>query len=224
MFSECQISEMQPQQIEKKFCTTREAASLLGVSIGSIQQWVERGLLEAWKTDGGHRRVLRDSVNNLLNQKQVALKKSNETDSLPLLERRPALMRRLRVLAIADESDLLKTYRDTMAQWCMAPEVSICNSAVAGLVLIGRTSPDLLLVDLQMPGMDGFTLLRILMDMPEIKDTTVVGVSSLDAAGLALSGEIPEGVKVLPKPIDFELLLKIAMDIASKKHLERRAH
>eukprot|EP01036_Dinobryon_divergens_P016193 gene16192-21946_t len=45
--------------IEKTFCTTREAASRLGISIGTVQLWVEKGLLSAWKTEGGHRRVTR---------------------------------------------------------------------------------------------------------------------------------------------------------------------
>ena len=37
-------------KIEKTFCTTREAADLLGVSVGTTQLWVENGLLAAWKT------------------------------------------------------------------------------------------------------------------------------------------------------------------------------
>ena len=52
--------------VEKSFCTTRQAADLLGVSVGTVQLWVENGLLKAWKTAGGHRRVIRDSVDALL--------------------------------------------------------------------------------------------------------------------------------------------------------------
>jgi excisionase family DNA binding protein len=48
--------------VKKSFCTTREAATLLGVSVGTVQLWVENGLLQAWKTAGGHRRVMRDSI------------------------------------------------------------------------------------------------------------------------------------------------------------------
>lgn len=48
---------MKESAIKKSFCTTREAAGLLGVSVGTVQLWVESGLLQAWKTSGGHRRV-----------------------------------------------------------------------------------------------------------------------------------------------------------------------
>lgn len=217
------MSPIQQQPTEKNFCTTREAASLLGVSIGSIQQWVERGLLEAWKTDGGHRRVLRQSVNNLLNQKKVALKQSIEPAAAPTPERHRSMLRRLRVLVIDSEKDLLKIYHDTLLQWCMAPEVSTCSGAVAGLVLIGRFSPDLLLVDLQMAGIGGVSLLHTLMDMPEMMETTVLAVSSLDAVSVERLSGVPAGIEVLYKPIDFDHLEEIAMNIASKKHLERRA-
>ena len=54
--------------VKKSFCTTREAATLLGVSVGTVQLWVENGLLQAWKTAGGHRRVMRNSINKLLDK------------------------------------------------------------------------------------------------------------------------------------------------------------
>lgn len=44
------------------YCTTAEAARSLGVSIRTIQLWVDSGVLTAWKTVGGHRRILLDSV------------------------------------------------------------------------------------------------------------------------------------------------------------------
>ena len=56
---------MPRQQIQHAFCTTRDAANLLGVSVGTVKLWVERGLLQAWKTSGGHRRISRESVQRL---------------------------------------------------------------------------------------------------------------------------------------------------------------
>ena len=44
-------------------CTTREAAEALGICVRTAQLWVEQGRLRAWKTPGGHRRILRESVN-----------------------------------------------------------------------------------------------------------------------------------------------------------------
>jgi len=50
---------------DKLYCTTAEAARSLGVSIRTIQLWVDGGVLAAWKTVGGHRRITLDSLSRL---------------------------------------------------------------------------------------------------------------------------------------------------------------
>ena len=41
----------------EEVCTTQRAAELLGISVSTVQQLVEAGEIEAWKTKGGHRRI-----------------------------------------------------------------------------------------------------------------------------------------------------------------------
>lgn len=55
-------SDMAPPVI---YCSTTEAAQSLGVSTRTIQLWVDSGVLAAWKTAGGHRRVFIESVEKL---------------------------------------------------------------------------------------------------------------------------------------------------------------
>ena len=49
--------------MDDQSCSTREAAEALGICVRTAQLWVEQGRLRAWKTPGGHRRILRESVN-----------------------------------------------------------------------------------------------------------------------------------------------------------------
>ena len=49
--------------------TTREAARLLGIAVSTAQQWTENGVLPAWKTPGGHRRVRLSAVGALLRER-----------------------------------------------------------------------------------------------------------------------------------------------------------
>lgn len=51
---------------DSEFLSTRQAAQRLGVSLGTVQNMVENGVLDAWKTAGGHRRIPASSVDNLL--------------------------------------------------------------------------------------------------------------------------------------------------------------
>lgn len=41
----------------EEVCTTQRAAEILGISVSTAQQLVEAGVIEAWKTKGGHRRI-----------------------------------------------------------------------------------------------------------------------------------------------------------------------
>jgi excisionase family DNA binding protein len=45
--------------------TTRDAAAILGVSVKTAQTWIEQGLIESWKTPGGHRRMRETAVTEL---------------------------------------------------------------------------------------------------------------------------------------------------------------
>lgn len=201
---------MPEANIEKSFCTTREAATLLGVSVGTVQLWVESGLLQAWKTAGGHRRVMRTSVDQLLHKKPDAA-----PIAPPLVTPAPR-ERRLSVLVVEDDANLLRLYKAHLARWPMAPEVTVADNAVTALLLMGRQCPDLLVTDLCMSGMDGFNMLRVLRETPEFSGTTIVVVSGLDADEINHRGGIPSGIEILPKPIPFPRLLAIATELVSQ--------
>ena len=190
--------------VEQSFCTTRQAALLLGVSVGTVQLWVESGLLQAWKTAGGHRRVIRDSVERLLRK---AAPDAAAPDSPPEIPR-------LSVLVVEDDVHILRLYQANLASWPMHPEVKFIDNAIAALMEIGRSRPDLLITDLNMPGMDGFRMLRVLRQTPEMTLCKIVAVTGLDAAEIEQRGGVPAGVEVLPKPIPFHRLLDIATALA----------
>jgi excisionase family DNA binding protein len=204
---------MNTLSIEKSFCTTREAATLLGVSVGTVQLWVESGLLDAWKTAGGHRRVMRESVDRLLH-KVPAFSHNKEPIAAPLTTER-----RLNVLVVEDDVHLLRLYQAKLSAWAMAPQVVTMDNAFAALLTMGRSAPDLLIADLHMPGMDGFEMLRVLSNAPEMAQTTIVVVTGLDASAVTARGGIPKDIEVLAKPIPFDQLQAIAVAIATKKHL-----
>lgn len=205
---------MQSAMVEKAFCTTREAASLLGVSVGTVQLWVESEVLDAWKTSGGHRRVMRDSVDRLLRKIPPT---PHAPENLPPASQAAPTERPLKVLVVEDDAHLLRLYETRIKRWPLAVHVMCADNAFTALLMIGRTSPDLLITDLHMPGMDGFGMLRVLSVAPEVANTTIVVVSGLDANAIANQGGIPAGIQVLPKPIPFERLESIAHDLAERR-------
>lgn len=194
------------RKAEKSFCTTREVADMLGISVGTAQLWVENGMLRAWKTPGGHRRVTRESVESLLHVRR------------PSEPARPAIngpldaMRRLKVLVVEDDAILLRLYDTTLSLWPMSPDVELVDNGIEALLMIERMNPDLLVADLMVPGIDGFKMLQILRRNQRYAAMKIVVVSGLDVAEIARRGTIPEGVTVLPKPVPFAKLLGIAQE------------
>jgi len=200
---------MSDDTIEKSFCTTREAATTLGVSVGTVQLWVESGLLQAWKTTGGHRRVMRESVERLL-------RRVSDQPSAPTPVTTPQnIPRQLHVLVVEDDADLLRLYQTKLSYWPTAPKIICVDNAVTALLMIGRGGIDLLITDLNMPQMDGFGMLHELHKAPEMINTTIVVVTGLDQKEIKSRGGIPAGIEVLSKPVPFDRLLTIATSIVN---------
>ena len=208
----------------KTFCTTREAAMLLGVSVGTVQLWVESGLLKAWKTTGGHRRVMRDSVSALLQNKPEVMARQALVREYPVPMAPIALaMRRLSVLVVEEDPALIHVYDTAIKKWPWTPDLTIASNAMTALLKMGRQSPDLLITELNMSQLDGFEMLQAIRSTPWLDTTAIVVVSGLDAVQIAARGGLPPGIELLPKPLPFEQLLAIARNIVDERRLERRA-
>jgi excisionase family DNA binding protein len=198
--------------VAKSYVTTYEAAGMLGVTLRTVQLWANRGVLESWKTQGGHRRITRDSVERLLASHGQPPAPATEVPGLAST----TPIETLRVLVVEDEPDLLRLYRMRLARWPMAPEVSTASNGFEGLVLLGSLQPHLLIADLHMPEVDGFQMLRTLRSMPQLDAMEIVVVTGLGAADIEQHGGLPGGTTVLPKPIPFADLEKIAERVATE--------
>jgi len=199
-------------KVEKVFCTTSEAASILAVSVGTVQLWVDNGLLEAWKTAGGHRRVTRKSINKILHTSPAA-----QAEAPSAAASQPQNPERLRVVVVEDDRDLLRLYQTMLSRWPMVPLVETSDNGIEALLAVERLKPDLLFIDLNIPGVDGFQMLSILNGKAGYEGITVVVVSGLRPDEIAERGGLPPNILVLPKPIAFDKLLAIATSVWARK-------
>jgi excisionase family DNA binding protein len=200
-------SQVKPQM---KFCTTREAAEMLGVSLKTAQLWSESGLLEAWRTEGGHRRIYRESVQRLL---------VGATETRPPVEVhvKPAPSGTLNILVAEVDDKLRKLYSMQLRTWPMVPKVTVVPTGFEALLEIGRHAPDLLITELRMPEMNCLHMVRILRNVEVLNQMRIVAVTGLDREEIAASGGLPDDVLVLPKPIPFVVLEQLATRLAAEK-------
>ncbi len=180
-----------------EYCSTREAAQRIGVSLGTVQQMVENGVLEAWKTLGGHRRIRVDSVERFIERRDFA----GGARALRAEAAARARNERLRLLVAEDDPILREVYDGSFRKWGLEMDWRFVEDGFTGLVQIGRDRPDVLVSDLMMPGMDGFEMIRRLRADVSLDAMDIVVVSALDNEQIAEHGGLPEGVIVWRKPI-----------------------
>jgi CheY-like chemotaxis protein len=114
---------------------------------------------------------------------------------------------------VEDDVNLLRLYEARIAKWPMAPQVVVANNAFAALLIMGRTCPDLLITDLRMPGIDGFVMLNALQKAPEASNTRIVVVTGMDKSEVEARGGLPPDIEILGKPIPFDRLQQIALEV-----------
>jgi excisionase family DNA binding protein len=207
--------------------TTREAAEMLGVSLRTAQLWVERGRLRAWKTAGGHRRIERASVEALRNGTEPANPgHAGATGGGPAAAARfsPAALKPseqpLRVVAVEDDKTLQSLYRIAIGAMPFPTEVHVAANGFDGLILIGKTHPDVVILDLNLPGMDGFRLIRELDRHEDFDTLEIVVVSALSQAEIRDRGDIPETIEIFTKPLAMSQL-ELFLSRSRRRFLDR---
>lgn len=187
----------------EKVYTTKEAAKLLGVSLRTVQLWVEGGSLSAWRTPGGHRKVSAASVDALLSARG-----GGQTDI-------PA--RTISVLIVEDDKALSRLYEATISGWGVPVRIEIAQDGFDALIRLGRHKPDIIIADINMPGMDGLTMLQKIRANPSCNGIEIIVVTGLDHDQIQRKGGIPEGVSVFLKPAPFALIQSKIQEIANRK-------
>lgn len=197
--------------VDQDVCSTREAAALLGVSVKTIQLWVESGVLRAWKTPGGHRRVSRESVLNMQSQRRAAIRAPDDgtrrgVSAINGADQTAAQDARFSILVVDDDEDVRSLYESVISSWALPVALTTATDGFDALVLIGNAPPDLLITDLAMPGMDGFRMLRFLVANSVSKDLDIVVISGLDETEIRQNGGLPASVTCYQKPVPFDRL------------------
>ncbi len=149
------------------YYTTYQVAKQLGVSLPTVVNWVNSGLLHAHRTPGGHRRIAHNDV--------IAFARDNHYPiSRELLD---AGSSRKKVLVVDDEedfADLVREYLKVRGEL----EVEIADSGFQAGFTVARFKPDLILMDLMMPDMDGFEVHRTLRDDPDTRHIPVIACTA----------------------------------------------
>lgn len=177
---------------DKPYLTPNEVARWMMVSPITVRAWAQKGLLQAEVTPGGHRRFRYEEVARFARQWNPAGNKGP-----------------LKVLIVDDDVALVGFLRELLE----GSEHPIVVDAAHDGFEAGRKvhvfSPDIVLLDLKMPGIKGTEVCRQIMQAPGFVSVRVIGMSGNltpenEAALLAAGAEC-----CLAKPLDTERLFQI---------------
>ena len=147
----------------KTIYTTHEVSRLLQVYPRSVINWIDQRLLSSYRTPGGHRRIRREDLLSFVRKHQIPTPAS-------LMERGNFSM-----LIVDDEDEIvaiIKTFFDRHGGY----EISTASDGISALLEVGRAKPDLLILDIMIPGVDGVEVCRRIKAEPAAS-TTIIAIS-----------------------------------------------
>lgn len=148
-----------------KNLTTFVIADLLSVDPGSVANWIDQDRLRAYRTPGGHRRVRVEDLLEFLRKQKMPIP--------PELQTKPPC-----VIVVDDEiavaQVIAKALKKANPQW----EVLEANDGFQAGAMVSTKRPEVVILDLRMPGMDGFEVCQRLKADPETRNVAVLAITA----------------------------------------------
>lgn len=176
----------------KPYLTSNEVAALLMVAPGTVRMWTDKGLLHAQTTLGGHRRFLRSEVERFMRERQ-------QLASTPL-----------RVLIVDDDPAFVRYLVALLGGIEGKPvEIATAHDGFEAGHLLHQFAPDVILLDLIMPGLDGYQVCRQIRQDPATSKVRIVAMTG-DASPANVERALCVGAEeCLAKPLDDDRLLAL---------------
>jgi DNA-binding response OmpR family regulator len=114
----------------------------------------------------------------------------------------------LQVVVIEDDENLLRLYEAKFEGADFPIDFigfKLAKDAIDHMIV---ASADLVIVDMQLPDINGYELIDTLYTLFSMYATKVVVVSGMDEADIRKNGALPEDVSVFSKPVPFDYLLE----------------
>jgi two-component system OmpR family response regulator len=155
----------------RKFYTTKQIAEICGVHITTAIRWIDSGQVRAFRTPGGRRRVAADELKGFLERLKIPIE-------LRGMGGRPHIL-------VVDDDELVLRSTARLLNNAKRYEVSTASSGYDALLMIGKQPPDLVLLDLLMPRVDGFEVCRSIKKSPSGGKIAVICVTGRFSADVA---------------------------------------
>jgi CheY-like chemotaxis protein/predicted DNA-binding transcriptional regulator AlpA len=151
------------QMDSKEFLSVPQAALKCGVSRATMWKWVKAEKIKSFVTAGGHHRILRVDIEQLLSERGFVSKVKNEQRT---------------ILIVDDDASMRKLLKQRLRRENF--KVDTAEDGFSAGIKIQKEKPDLILLDLIMEGLDGFEVCRAIKQDDALKSIKILALTGFD--------------------------------------------
>jgi CheY-like chemotaxis protein len=177
-----------------KNLSTFAIAGMLHVDPGSVANWIDQGLLKAHRTPGGHRRVATEDLVVFLREHKMPMPEGLET--IPN-----------RILIVDDEPAVTQLIAKAVRKAIPECEVVEAHDGFGAGTIIATLKPDVVILDLRMPGMDGYEVCQLIKSQESTKHAEVLAITAYPSPESEQQILDCGARACFNKPLDMEALL-----------------
>lgn len=146
--------------------TVSQASKYCKVSPKTIINWIEAGHLKAYKTVGGHRRIKKEDLDQFLKDR-----------GMPLPEE-PRVEERKKILVVDDDKIIVETIVQALEEDEFGYEMISASDGFEAGLQVSHFKPDLLILDIMMPDINGYEVCQKIKSNPETKNIKIIVLSA----------------------------------------------
>lgn len=179
----------------KEYLTPNEVAKLLKVSPVTVRYWAQKGMLDAEMTPGGHRRFNRNEVARFARERGINLF-DDDSDLL-------------KILVVDDNHQVASFLIELFSMFSDRVATEVAYNGFDAGQKVRSFKPNIVLMDVMMPEMNGFTACKQIKSDPETSGTRVIAMSGY-CTPENLERIVQAGAETcIKKPIDTNGLLQL---------------
>jgi len=197
--------------VSEQLLTSSEVGELLQVNASSVKKWVDDGLLIAFRTPGGHRRIRPADLIRFLDAHAMPIPRDLQETT------------RRRLLIVDDDVAHLKALARAFKGHSDRMDVVTTANGIDALVLVGSFQPHLVLLDIFMPGIDGLDVCRRLKANPDTRAINVIIMSGHATAALKQQALEAGAIRCVGKPIDVAEIMNVLLQPSMAGDVEAHA-
>ena len=146
--------------------TVSQASKYCKVSSKTIINWIDAGYIKAYKTVGGHRRIKKEDLDQFLKEKGMPLPEEARTEE------------RKKILVVDDDRIIVETIVQSLEEDEFGYEMISASDGFEAGLQVNHFKPDLLILDIMMPDINGYEVCQKVKSNPDTKNTKIVVLSA----------------------------------------------